>query len=658
MAEFDDLINKFGSKSLNAPAATNSATGTPFDDLINKFGGDTIAPTASTAPQAKLVHPPISGVTPEQSDTINAQSETVSPQQPVTVSTRLGNVAMAGATQLWKSTSENFKAGLENFTSGVSDISKNDPYRGVGKVGLGVVQGALAPISGALDTVGKGATELTGNPEFGKKSELLAGTALPVSKAGSAISSIMPTSRALKDIVSRIGSDNIPEVVARLKSNTRLTLMDVAPSIRTDIQGLAASPSKAQEHLSNVVKQRTREERSVVEQAHNDLMGPVPNVKDLLDGIAADTKKVGKEIINPAVKNAGPVDIAPVLQHIKERSNTGINAVVSAGEPLPDDFIIKGLKDVRQFLTNDKQQLTDASRLHNIQSALRVKAEGLLSSANGQDRLMGYELMKVRGKLVDAIDTASGPANAVTGMGPYKTGLSKYKAEKEFPEAIEKGMQIFKNNPNQLENRPEFWEALVKGSNDKQLEGLKIGARLAADNQIRGMRFASRKGENIPEVEFNAERLEHLFGKKETTKYAQTLADEKDIAQTTSDLFKGSQTATRLLGAEARKVREPIKLSDAAAKSLPFAILEGIGSYSGVPGVGTATALALGGGRKVANMTGRALDKSTNTEYAKLASATGKERDEIIKVLENFSPKLKQPAITTMGKFALPVFAP
>lgn len=640
----DDLIDMYlGGSGKVTPTKEQSGS------LIDMYLSPPMETQTDRAPVQITVRPPApAGTTNQELEQAETENKSKTPPN------ALASVISGGAMNIGRNIAQDYQSGIDMVVSGLNDATNRKPASALGKIvlgGLSAVPGSL--ISGPIHSLGEGVSELTGSKEIGDKAAIVM-SALPVSAIGNAA---RPVTRAFKDIVERVGQENIPQVVERLKANPRLTLMDVSEPVKTDAVGLATSPGSAQTHLSNFVKERASGERGVVEQTYNDVMGPTPNVKTLLDDISAEAKKTGKTMINPALKAAGPVDIGPVLAHIDERSKPGINAVVSAGEALPDDIIINGLKSVRKYLTNDKQQLTDPQRLHNIQSAMRAKAENLLSSSNGQDRLMGYQLMNVRRKLVDAIDTASGPADATTGMGPYKTGLSKYANDKQIGDALEEGTQIFKNGG--VYNRPEFLEAKLKDMSNPEKDMYKVGARIAVDNQIRGMRFAARKGENIPEIEFNAEKLGLLFGKQEVEKLQRVLADEKQIADTHSKLFQGSKTASAKAGQQSRAIREPVTTSQAVRSAVPWAVLEAAGSYQGAPLVGTIAAGSIGAGRKLANMGGRALDRQTNLEYARLVSATGEARDELIKKLESLIPSGKPTMLSyTKHKLSLPVRIP
>src|SRR5690606_37320513 len=180
-----------------------------------------------------------------------------------------------------------------------------------------------------------------------------------------------------------------------------------------------------------------------------------------------------------------------------------------------------------------------------FQSALRAKAEDLLSSANGQDRQRGYAMMNVRNQVVDAIDAAGETP------GSSKAALAKYRDVNDVNDAFKKGQLVTRNRLGNLDDNPAYWEEWISKATPAELEAAREGARLAVAHQMSSIPNAARKGMTIPEIEFNSEKLKLLFGKEEVEKMAKALADEKKIADTNSKLFQNSQTAMRMLGAEA-----------------------------------------------------------------------------------------------------------
>ena len=104
------------------------------------------------------------------------------------------------------------------------------------------------------------------------------------------------------------------------------------------------------------------------------------------------------------------------------------------------------MEKVKGFITDGKSLRTDAQSLHTFQSALRAKAEDLLSSSTGADRQLGRALMDVRNQVVNAIDAASPQIKQADGtsIGTYKSALAKYRDANDIEDAFKKGGLVTK----------------------------------------------------------------------------------------------------------------------------------------------------------------------------------------------------------------------
>lgn len=554
-----------------------------------------------------------------------------------------------------------FKEGGELAGKGYSDISKGLSATGVGEVILGHGQQALnvIPILPTIEAGREQLEKITGNKEFSERAELVATSGLPISKAGKVVMETMPSTRAVKTIVDAIGPENIPTVIKQLQSNPRLTLTDIDPNVQVISQGLAAKPGEPRNILDKFVTSRKDTKLDTVTGALDEAMGIPVNVKYKVDSLKKFIKDTGKEI-NPIINSISNVDITPVVKNIDEKLKPGVQSVISMGEPLPLEDIQKSLKNLRQFLTDDKSFRTDAKSLHNFQSALRAKSEDLLSSQNGQDRQLGYALRNVRNQIVDAIDAASPKIKLADGteIGSYKSKLAKYRDANNIDDAFKKGMLITKNRLGNLDDDPSYWEAWVKNATDAEKEAAREGARLTVSQQMGAARDAARKGVDVPLVEFNKEKLKLLFGKDEVEKMAKALSDERKIADTNSRLFQNSQTAMRLLGADATKVR-PDYEPKFTKTILPVALEAGTLYLSGgnVPAAGFTAGLVYPFIRNKMTKVGQALDRKTNVEITNLATATGEARENLIKALQDYVPKGKL-SLAQKSILALPIAKP
>lgn len=669
MADNSDLIRKYGGGTNNQGEVIQSANA----DLINKYSDGTIQAEAPPVKQTKA-----DSVFVRQGDTSTPIPQNYVPAgAPVNgiqeyrdrnklelgegvKTTPISQLSIARqVVETGGKIAENFKAGSEMAGQGYSDIARGMSATGVGKVVLGHLSQAISPITGTIEEGTQELGKITGNPEFAKRAELVATSGLPIAKIAPAVEAIMPSARSIKTIVDAIGPENIPAAIAQLKSNPRLTLADVDPNIQIITQGLAAKPGEPRNILDKFVTARKDSQKDVVTNIYDEAMGvPVP-VRDKVEALKTQIKNTGKEI-NPVIKNSGPVDISPVITSIDQKLNPGVQSVISAGEPLPLDDIQKSLSGVRKLLTDDKSVRTDPQSLHNFQSALRAKAEDLLSSSNGRDRQLGYALMNVRNQIVDAIDKASPQITKADGtiIGSYKPALSKYRDVNDINDAFKKGQLVTRNRLGNLEDDPSYWDNWVKTATPAELEAAKEGARLAVAHQMGSVTNAARKGINIPDIEFNAEKLKSLFGNKEVETMQKALNDEKRIADTNSKLFQNSQTAMRTLGAEATKVR-PDYEPKFTKTILPVALEAGTQYLSGgsIPALGLTAGLAYPFARSKITKIGQSLDRATNVEITNLATATGEAKENLIQALQQHIPQGKL-TMKQRLQLALPVAKP
>jgi hypothetical protein len=363
-------------------------------------------------------------------------------------------------------------------------------------------------------------------------------------------------------------------------------------------------------------------------------MGVPVNVVDKLNQIKENAAKVGREQIQPAIQGSKPVDLDNTIAYIDSKLKLpNVNTPISKSVLIPEfgDYLanpttIGRLTNIRNLLTNDKIQRAGPSELHIIQSKLRGEAEKLLSSTDGNSKLLGNALMNVRSKIVDAIDEASG--------GKYKPALKNFRDESQIEDAFTKGTEVFRNRPTEFEDRPEFWKNWIDNAKPSEIEAAKEGARIAADNQIRGFKSA-RKGTDIPEVEFNSDKMRLLFGRREADELFNKLRDERNIADTNNKLIENSQTAMRLKANS--KVDLPEKKPIGLGTFLPAAF-EGIGLVTnGVTTLRTITVLATVVAKRFADRRQLALAKRTNVKMTDLLTATGSgpQRQELIDALKN-----------------------
>ncbi len=136
---------------------------------------------------------------------------------------------------------------------------------------------------------------------------------------------------------------------------------------------------------------------------------------------------------------------------------------------------------------------------------------------------------------------------------------------------------------------------------------------------------------------------------------ATNLTDERNIAITNTKLIGNSQTAMRIKADQ--RVDLPVqKGTGLGAIVAPLAELAGA-SMTGYPGA-SGVVLAAQLGSKLKFKASEKLAKNRNTAITDLLTATGPERDELIKILESHLPQPKQSIMQRAQNLALPVFRP
>lgn len=628
--DIDSLVAEFGSGTTKSKP---SSTGLDIDSLVSEFGG--VEPKAVPKNIPRVIidttpKPPISGISKESSDELNQ--------------TRLENKGganprrMLPTTSIQESAYEADVAGKEMLSSGVADISSGHPYKGIGKIGLGAFQRATSPITGIVEgAIGTPISDITGSKEIGSKAALVAGSAIPIVPGGAAVVKALPKNKSLSTLVENIGQENLPAVVSAMKANPRLAPADLSPRVLQDTQHLFTQDGPQINYLAETSAKRMGGAKEAVELAYDTATGLPVNAVDKLKELKTLATDVGSKEINPAITGAKPVDVTPVLTHIDDVLKPGVNKVISSETTLPSTEINKQLAQVRAMLANAKEQRTDPKSLHEFQSVLRQTADGLLNSSDGHARRMGHALMKVRNELVNAIDTAA--------EGKYKPALSNYRDAKQIDDAFHHGYDGIFTNSKKLEGRPEFTNEWFKGLSEAEKEAAREGARLQLDTQINNFRFAARKGMEIPEVDFNRQKMELLFGKEKTDTLITSLKHERAIANTHNKIIEGSQTAMR----SASKSQFALPTKTEVMQSAPAIAAAEASNYfmGGVPAMGAAILGGAKAGATVKDIIKLKLAKEHNAQYAKYALPTeGPDRDALIKALEARITGPKQSLLT------------
>lgn len=459
----------------------------------------------------------------------------------------------------------------------------DQPATGLGEMVLGTAGVGLSPLTGTVKSGENALSSITGNPDFASKAALM----FPINAGGPALRTaahnIHPTTKAADFIAEKVGADNMPELLARLRQNPRLRPIDANDQLRMSGQGLIASPDSpmASRALTENMRASATGARDAVKGTYNDTMGTPPDAFEELQRLQNKAKSVGQAKIAPPLITAKPVDTSSVIADIDKALNPAA-VKMTPGTTITPTPLQQKLMEVRQKLASgDKEVLTDADRLHDIQADLRHEADDLMSSATGSDRTLGRELKNYRNKLVDSID-ASAPG--------YKKGLEAYRDQKDIERAFQFGQSILKNTQD-AETAPGFLKRWMADPNrsPEELAAAKTGARQAIEQKMGSIKQSgldpARSGTDVPQVDFNRQKLETLFGKENTDKMFQHLQDERDIALTNNRGLGNSKTAETQAAERELRPRE-IARPHSNLPGWALSLGAGAGALSGNPTLG------------------------------------------------------------------------
>lgn len=591
-----DILSAFEQTS-KAPAKNGTISG---DDILTQFKATAPPPS----PNGSRIPVPPENMTPAQLQEYKASLQRGAEGAPYWITQNYHPLAVIPQT---------FGEGAKQITQGLADITANRPASAVGNLGMGALTATAGALFSPLSETLRAGGQAIGQPQAADVANLV----MPIKGVGAAVS---PTIRATGDVIKLVGEKNIPEVLRRLEQNPNLSLMDVSQPVKTIATGLANSPNnpEAQSLLRKSYEARTADRQDIVQKAMDQTLGPKIDVKEYLDQLKENVRKVGEQRINPAIADAQPIGVMPLVQ----RLDKVINAKGTPNET------ISRLSKLKDQITEEAgtDGFIDPKKLHGIQWRLRAEAENLAKSASGADRNLAGPLFNARNDMVDAIDNASG--------GKYKPALAGFRSESQVQDAFDKGFNIFKTGG--VEDFPEYWNAWVKEAQPAEIAAAKVGAITAARREIEGMKGGARRGETILGPTFNQDKISALFGPQQTAQLSSLLKDAMDMSETNSLLYQNSKTEMTRAGREYFEPRKvggtgPLGIGAGLAGSM---LLAGGATEPGLLGLGLGAAKV---GHTGLQYIGSLLDKKRATKFAELASATGEERNKLLGLLRNAS---------------------
>jgi hypothetical protein len=531
---------------------------------------------------------------------------------------------------------------------------------GILKMAGGLVGMPGAVVSGPTNAlITRPVTELTGNPDIGNRAGIVANALIPTgaaqrvnealtpsrvaiptaagvipaqsalsSVARSANSLVSPSTKAIDIMVDAMEPENVVSNVARMRSNPRLTAADVSDPVRTYTQALV-DPNQpgAQNIISNAIKNRIGSRTEATNTAFTQAMGPAPDVGAMVEGLKQRARQAGRQAIQPALENAKPVDVSPVIAAIDEKLKPGVNPLLDPGSKLPLSAEQEALARFKQQLTTgDGETLYDPQRLHRVQSDIGDQAFQLSKSADPKDRMLGSQLRTMNEKLIDQIDEASG--------GAYRPARQQFKDAKDIHQAFDEGFDVLKNRSGTsgFEDRPEALAQWMKTATPEEVVAKRLGVRADMDQKINGVKNGALAGQTVTAIPYNQQKLQTLFGDKEANRLIQVMRDSQDEATTNARILGNSKTAETLAAREALKVRDVT--GGSPLTGVAPALGEVLGQAAGAHGgIGFLASLGLSGAKMGYQKVGQMTDRARNVEFARNALSTGSAREATMNAL-------------------------
>lgn len=531
----------------------------------------------------------------------------------------------AAGSDILKNTADYFMSSARMAGEGLSDIWENKPASGVGKAVMGAAGVPLSVVAGPVKSGENALASITGNPDFTSKAALVAPINIGKPVAKTATYRIQPSTRAADEVVTMAGGPEAArEMLRRMEENPRLRAIDVNDNLRVGAQSLIdPGQPRAMQSVVKSAESSAKSAPDAVRAAYDTHLGPAPNPVKEMKVLMDKASDVGKTKIQPALDVSKPVDMSGVLEKMDKVLNPA-PVKMTPGTSIQATPLQERLAELRRKIAaGDTEVLTDANRLHGIQSDLRREAQELID-ARGPSAKLGRELMNFRNQMVDAIEAAA-PG--------YKKGLEEFRDVKDVTRAFEQGAGILTNakgvSEKALETHPEALRDWMRTASPEEIAARRLGARYAVAQKMESFKNAALAGTDVGKVDLSRQKYEILFDKEQTDKMWKLLEDEREIAHSNSRIMGNSKTAETLAAREHLKPRE----IEAPHGGLPgWAIPMGLGA-AGLTQNPTVGALvggglaAMRGARSGYQWLGRQADISRNASFADLVTSMGPDKN-------------------------------
>ncbi|MBB4407100.1 hypothetical protein [Agrobacterium radiobacter] len=298
--------------------------------------------------------------------------------------------------------------------------------------------------------------------------------------------------------------------------------------------------------------------------------------------LTADQEKTANALYNAARKDAGPVNVTPVIEAIDETLSPGVNSLLSPRDKIANDSIEGALQRVRNLLTDGRSNVTD----FNVLFRTKLDLDDMIKNAEGKGAgNRAHYLSRVQKLIDDALADAS---------PTYTRARDTFARDARRIEAVDTGSAAFRPSSRAADNisrfarmTPEEQAGFRVGYADPAIARLESASLSPTTNKARILQTPKTKEElQAFAVPDNAQVLGRRVGREQRmfdtaaaalggSKTADNLADAADVAKfdpsVMSNLFHGNYVGaltTALAKALTTAKGTPPKVIENIAKTL------------------------------------------------------------------------------------------
>lgn len=379
-------------------------------------------------------------------------------------------------------------------------------------------------------------------------------------------------------------------------------LMDAGPNLRKQGRGVFLLQGEGSQIINQALKDREAGTTQRALQAADDALGPRVNAIDQRQRLKDAREGNGSPLYNAAFNDAKMVDTTPVIGAIDDI----VQPNVAGMGPESMSPLGKRLVSIRNRLTLNKGQVTEGRALQHIYQEIGDNIGEAVRSGRGNE---ARTLIEIKKKLEASIDAATD--------GGFSKANKQWATDSEIMDAFGFGEDLARNSMT-----PDEVMARLKTMKPEARPQVLLGLRNWVYEVVGTARNNAAAARSLLERGWTQEKLGMVLGQGKAKQLADRIGLERTYAETNQRVRLNSNTAEGITGA--MDVADSSLLGQGNAAAL---------TYGGIKGLATKKALDVvdAVATKLAGHRGNV----TRADLAKMLTATGAQRDEIVRLLQS-----------------------